>query len=517
MKGCMPGERHRIKYETGEVEVYDKARYFAVTGRLIGNARAVESRQNELAQVYQAVFGLANDVDKKARVASYGGTALPIAAKFTDQELIDRATMAANGSKFAQLWQGSTAAHHGDDSAADLALCCHLAFWCDGDASRIDCLFRQSGLYRSKWDERRGERTYGQITIARALENRSDGYGGRQPSANGTTHGPAPKTSDYQFTPLSAAQFAETDYRPTWLIMRLLVMMQPVIVGASKKSLKTTMMIDLALSLASGTPFLGFFPTYRRCRVAVVSGESGHFSIQEIARRVCVAKGIRLQDTDTLWDFRLPKLSNALDMEALRVGLQRERVEVLILDPLYLCLLTGQTDLKASNLFDMGPLLLAIAEVCLSVKCTPILIHHTTKKMMPGDPIELDDLAFAGVAEFARQWLLINRREAYELGTGTHKVWLAAGGSVGQGGLWGVDIEEGVLADDFTGRKWEVAVHKADVVRTVEKDDTRPSVKRPRKSSSGKTRQKLSGPLMIWSPGQGTRRLRPASCKVRRL
>lgn len=42
-----------------------------------------------------------------------------------------------------------------------LPLCCILAFWTGGDAERVDCLFRQSHLFRSKWDRR----TYGQATV----------------------------------------------------------------------------------------------------------------------------------------------------------------------------------------------------------------------------------------------------------------------------------------------------------------------------------------------------------------
>ncbi len=58
LKSQMPGDRHRTKFRTGEIEFYDAGRYFAMTGRPIGgNAKSVEPRQAELAQVYQAVFG----------------------------------------------------------------------------------------------------------------------------------------------------------------------------------------------------------------------------------------------------------------------------------------------------------------------------------------------------------------------------------------------------------------------------------------------------------------------------
>ena len=65
--------------------------------------------------------------------------------------MLDRIRRSAQGPKFARLWAGDTSVHGGDDSAADLALCSILAFWCGPDADRIDRLFRRSALFRAKW------------------------------------------------------------------------------------------------------------------------------------------------------------------------------------------------------------------------------------------------------------------------------------------------------------------------------------------------------------------------------
>ena len=158
VEGQLPKGRRR----KGSIEMYDSGRYVTLTGdRVPGTLERVEPRQAEIDGLHARSF------------AAEGRPIAPATPACTspldDRELLVRAIRAANGERFARLWSGDLSNYGGDHSAADLALCNHLAFWTGRDAGRIDQLFRASGLYRPKWDERRGERTYGQRTIDLAI------------------------------------------------------------------------------------------------------------------------------------------------------------------------------------------------------------------------------------------------------------------------------------------------------------------------------------------------------------
>jgi putative DNA primase/helicase len=86
-----------------------------------------------------------------------------------DDAIIRKAMSAQNGAKFRSLFAGDH--DYPSGSEADLALCSILAYWTDGHPSDVDRLFRQSALFREKWDEQRGAQTYGEITVGRACES----------------------------------------------------------------------------------------------------------------------------------------------------------------------------------------------------------------------------------------------------------------------------------------------------------------------------------------------------------
>lgn len=150
-------------------------------------------------------------------------------------------------------------------------------------------------------------------------------------------------------------------------------------------------------------------------------------------------------------------------MDALRRFLEGDEIEVVVCDPAYLC--TPLAADKGNNLFAIGELLRSVNDVCHECGCTLIIAHHFPKSRLRYEPPELADVAWSGWAEWARQWLLLNRREPYDPdGDGEHLLWFAAGGSAGHSGLWGLDIIEGKRTDPG-GRRWDVTIRAAKDVR----------------------------------------------------
>src|SRR5262249_55113324 len=150
------------------------------------------------------------------------------------------------------------------------------------------------------------------------------------------------------------------------------------------------------------------------CRVMGLSGEMGEPTLLRTAQRVGKARGLAGLPGDIIWEFGTIPLGRRQGIQALAILIRRRRARVVIIDPLYLSLLKGAKGRNPASLLDMGPLLYEIGDTCLEWGCTPVLVHHATKKVWPGRQMGLPDLAFAGLPEFARQWVLINRRAKYQ-------------------------------------------------------------------------------------------------------
>jgi hypothetical protein len=174
-------ERGRKK---GHVEVYCTARYVTVTGQHVeGTPAGVERRPEALAAFLREHFpDTPPPSNSKPRVE--------VTVNLDDAEIIRRAGEAKNGDKFKALWSGS----HGfaSHSEADLALVNYLAFWCGPHPERIDSLFRQSGLFRSKWQRD----DYRERTLRKALEGRTEFFTGPRTRASANGGGDSGKNGD---------------------------------------------------------------------------------------------------------------------------------------------------------------------------------------------------------------------------------------------------------------------------------------------------------------------------------
>lgn len=158
-KGKLPdGARRR-----GNVEMYSSGRYFICTGNVYNPAFTSVVDCTETIKVLHSKFLPSESPKVEPRKI--------IPVSMSDQEIIDKARNCKSGYLFNILYSGNWQGIYSSQSEADLALCNQLAFWTQKNEEQIDRIFRSSGLYRKKWDEKRSGTTYGAITIGKACAN----------------------------------------------------------------------------------------------------------------------------------------------------------------------------------------------------------------------------------------------------------------------------------------------------------------------------------------------------------
>ncbi|WP_435078785.1 phage NrS-1 polymerase family protein [Halococcus sp. AFM35] len=172
VRGALQTDRNR----KGDLEIYETARFFTVTGDHVDRTPKQVTDRSDVLQVIQQEY-LETTVDDESEHRARTRSSSEAEVDLADTELIEKATAAKNGDRFERLWEGSTAGYD-SHSEADMALCFYLAFWTGGDQSRVDRLFRRSGLIREKWDQIHyaDGSTYGEKTVERAVAKTTDVY-----------------------------------------------------------------------------------------------------------------------------------------------------------------------------------------------------------------------------------------------------------------------------------------------------------------------------------------------------
>lgn len=171
VKGSYPYTANR----KDNFEIYGKSRFFALTGDILNDQKTIKTiNKNNLKDLYTSTVGRdANKTQKLVEVKQEQ----PISNPLSIEEIINKMYASSKGVQIKHLMEGNIEGYD-SNSEADMSLCNFLAFWTSKDPDKMDAIFRKSKLMRSKWDEKRGAKTYGQSTIEKAIQDTPNVYTG---------------------------------------------------------------------------------------------------------------------------------------------------------------------------------------------------------------------------------------------------------------------------------------------------------------------------------------------------
>jgi hypothetical protein len=361
------GELSEGRNRKGRFEAYDRGRYFTVTGKLLSNSsRTIENRQEELQGVVRRVFGEEGANGHTKPVAAPE----PVDNGLSDEEIVRKALAASNGERFSRLWNGDTS-DYGSHSEADLALCGMLAFWTRGDATRLDSLFRQSGLYREKWDRE----DYRNRTIAEALSGKTQFY--KAPQTVKLADGTERKIEELRPEEIGKLLSSVEPEEVSWLWPSWLALGKLALVDGDPGLGKSAMTLDLAARVSAGIAF----PDGAECEPAGVVLLSAEDGLADTIRPRLDAAGA---DTSKILALAtVPDenghdrlLSIPEDLALIEKGIRRVGARLVVIDPL-MAFLSGDTNSHRDQ--DVRRALAPLAGLAERTGTAVLVVRHLNK------------------------------------------------------------------------------------------------------------------------------------------
>lgn len=162
---------------------------------------------------------------------------------------------------------------------------------------------------------------------------------------------------------------------PAYLIRGVMAGADYGMFAAEFKAGKTWAMTDLAVSVASSTPWLGMFEVDAPGPVLLFAGEGGERKIARRFRAVCESRGIDPSGLPIRVCLRVPHLTSAAAMCLVEEEIAQGRPKLVIIDPLYL----AARGAKGSDLYEMGAHLEGAQAICQRHGAALLIAHHWNK------------------------------------------------------------------------------------------------------------------------------------------
>ncbi|WP_085055670.1 phage/plasmid primase, P4 family [Staphylococcus haemolyticus] len=167
-KGELPEQRKKKRSDL-DIELYDNARFMTVTGEPVG--------QSEICEEQEILNNLIERFFKEEQNFETTLTYDPNhKSELSDDEVIDLMLKSKQKDKISDLLKGNYEKHFDSPSEAVQSLLHYLAFYTNKDKQQMENIFLNYNNLTDKWDSKRGNTTWGQLELDKAINNQSEVY-----------------------------------------------------------------------------------------------------------------------------------------------------------------------------------------------------------------------------------------------------------------------------------------------------------------------------------------------------